>query len=51
MRRQIEAVFLGMNTDPKGKETLRHLGIDAFVRPNPRAYDTIEVMMRATGVR
>lgn len=50
-RQQLEDIFLNMSTDPKGQEVLRHLGVDAFVRPDPSAYDTIEAMMLATGVR
>jgi phosphonate transport system substrate-binding protein len=50
-RQQLEAIFLNMSTDAKGQEVLRDLGVDAFVRPDPSAYDTIEAVMQATGAR
>lgn len=48
-RHKLEAVFLGMSSDPRGQEVLKRLGIDSFDRAEPQSYDKIEAMIRATG--
>lgn len=47
MVQRIEDVLFGMSRDPKGQMVLKSLGIDAFERPDPSAYDLIETMIRA----
>lgn len=51
LRQQLAGILLGMSNDPRGREVLARLGVDEFVRPDESAYDSIEEMMRATGVR
>ncbi len=51
LRARLAAILLGVDSDLKGREVLARLGVDAFVMPDPSAYDSIEEMMRATGAQ
>lgn len=51
LSRQLEEVLFEMSGNPEGKAILKSIGVDAFVSPDPAAYDTIEVMMRAIASR
>lgn len=48
LREELKAILLNMAGDADGREILERLGIDAFVTPDPSAYDSIEAMLRDT---
>jgi len=44
LKERIRAVFLNAHNDAKGREILRHMMIDKFVKIDDRAYDSIRAM-------
>lgn len=50
LKEELKSILLNMADNPDGREILRQLGIDAFVGPDPAAYELIEEMLQGTKV-
>ncbi len=48
LREELKTILLNMAGDPDGRGILQRLNINAFVTPDPSAYDLIEAMLHDT---
>jgi phosphonate transport system substrate-binding protein len=49
LKDRLRQVFLEMHQEEKGKKALAELGVDGFVSPDDRAYDSIRFILDAVG--